>query len=154
LNKLREGPAQAIILAAAGLLRLEGNPATAASVQRGKLLEARLDPTVFVPAPGQGALAVQCRQDDREVVGAMATIHDPRAMRSLRAERRLLALVQGGCELPFGAWCEEVGTRQLLLHAVLRVGDGLRTAHEQGDEPEELAERVWKSLSAASAEAS
>jgi hydroxymethylbilane synthase len=146
LAKLREGPADAIVLAAAGLARLERNPESRATVARGEFVETRLDPRVFVPAPGQGAIAVQCRASDSAVRETLASIHDERAALPLRAERRLLARVQGDCDLPFGAWCEVLEPGGLLLHAVMWVDDSLAIVHEEGDEAESLADRAWTRL--------
>jgi len=147
LAKLREGPADAIILAAAGLARLDRNPATSSAVARGDLHEARLDPRLFVPAPGQGAIAVQCRAGDAELREVLALIHDESAARPLRAERRLLGHVQGGCDLPFGAWCEVLESDRLSLHVALMVDDTMVTIHDDGDDAEGLADRAWDLLS-------
>ena len=147
LARLREGPADAIVLAAAGLARLDRNPATSSAVSRDDLHEARLDPRLFVPAPGQGAIAVQCRAGDAELREVLAGIHDDRAARPLRAERRLLGHVQGGCDLPFGAWCELLESDRLSLHATLLVDDTMVTIHEDGDDEKDLADRTWNLLS-------
>ncbi len=147
LAKLREGPADAIILAAAGLARLDRNPLTSTAVKRDDLHETRLDPRTFVPAPGQGAIAVQCRTDDARLREVLAGIHDEGAALPLRAERRLLGHVQGSCDLPFGAWCELVESGSLALHAALKIDDNLMLVHEIGDEAEKLADRVWDLLS-------
>jgi hydroxymethylbilane synthase len=146
LAKLHEGPADAIILAAAGLARLDRNPETSATVARGDLVESRLDPHVFIPAPGQGAIAVQCRASDSSVREMLEGIHDEQAALPLRAERHLLALVQGGCELPFGAWCQVLESGGLGLHAAMWIDDGLAIVHEEGDEPIGLADRAWDRL--------
>ena len=69
------------------------------------------------------------------------------AARPLRGERRLLGHVQGGCDLPFGAWCEVLEGDRLSFHAALLLGNTMMTVHEDGDEPEELADRVWTLLS-------
>ena len=147
LAKLREGPADAIILAAAGLARLDRNPATSSTVVRDDLHENRLDPRRFVPAPGQGAIAVQCRAGDAELREVLANIHDVDTARPLRAERRLLAHVQGGCDLPFGAWCEVLASDRLALHVALLVDNTMVTIHEEGDDADHLADRAWSLLS-------
>jgi len=147
LAKLREGPAEAIVLAAAGLARLDRNPATSSAVARGDLHENRLDPHLFVPAPGQGAIAVQCRVGDAELREVLAGIHDEGVARPLRVERRLLGHVQGGCDLPFGAWCEVLESDRLSLHVALLVDNTLVTIHEDGDDAEDLADRTWDLLS-------
>jgi hydroxymethylbilane synthase len=147
LAKLREGHADAIILATAGLARLDSNPQTSGAVERHEFQEARLDPRVFVPAPGQGAIAVQCRAGDASLREVLSGIHDESVARPLSAERRLLGHVQGGCDLPFGAWCEMVSSDRLGLHAAWLVDDRMVTIREEGDEAEGLADRVWDLLS-------
>jgi hydroxymethylbilane synthase len=147
LAKLREGPADAIILAAAGLARLDRDPGTSSAVARDDFHEMRLDPRAFVPAPGQGAIAVQCRAGDAELREVLAGIHNEVASRPLQAERRLLGHVQGSCDLPFGAWCEAIESDRLSLHATLLQGDTMMTIHENGHDAEGLADRVWNLLS-------
>jgi hydroxymethylbilane synthase len=146
LAKLREGPADAIILATAGLARLDRNVVTSAAVDRGELVETHLDPRIFVPAPGQGAIAVQCRKADAAMRKTLENIHDEDVSRPLLAERRLLARVQGGCDLPFGAWGEVAEAGGIILHAALWAKDALVMVSEEGDHAEDLADRVWDLL--------
>ncbi len=144
LAKLREGPYDAIVLAAAGLIRLERQNAPDLGLDR--LVSLRLDPAVFVPAPAQGALALQCRAGDR-VVDAVAPLHDVDAATPVRAERELLRLVDGGCDLPFGAWCRRLDGGDLELLSVIE-SDGLLVRQSgRGENPEELAARLWARLS-------
>lgn len=145
LAKLREGPYDAIVLAAAGLIRLErGHNASNPGLDR--LVSLRLDPAVFVPAPAQGALALQCREGDRVVI-AVAPLHDVHAATPVQAERELLRLVDGGCDLPFGAWCRRLDGDNLELVSVIE-SDGLLVRQSgQGENPEELAARLWARLS-------
>jgi len=149
LDKLREGPYQAIVLAAAGLERLERD-ADAPPLGLGELVNIRLDPAVFVPSPAQGAIALQCREDD-PVQAALEPLHDVDAALPVRAERELLRLVDGGCSLPFGAWAQTVEGGRLELVAVLEEQGRLIRVRQQGDAPEELAARVWELLEAETA---
>ncbi|TNE87467.1 MAG: hydroxymethylbilane synthase [Deltaproteobacteria bacterium] len=89
IAKLEEGY-DAVVLAAAGLARLD------------LLGEARelFAEDQFVPAVGQGALAVQCRADDAELLGWLARIHDEPTARAVEAERAFLQTVSGGCSVP------------------------------------------------------
>lgn len=151
LEKLRSGPMQAIVLASAGLLRLDREPQSCTAVRRDDFHQVRLDPTVFVPAPGQGAVAVQCRVDDAAVLAALDGINDASATRSLRAERRLLAHVQGGCEVPFGAWCQDLGSDGLDLYAALQRGGEMTVVNARGDDADALADHVWQQINAAEA---
>jgi len=93
LRKLREGPYDAILLARAGVTRLE--------LDISDLHVEELDVEVFVPAPAQGMLAIQCR-DDAELVAFLAGLETVEAARSVKGERRLLEKLDGGCQLPFG----------------------------------------------------
>jgi hydroxymethylbilane synthase len=92
LAKVRSG-LDAVILAASGLRRLGLDDA----------LTELLDPTVFPPSPGQGALAVQVRAADRELLEMLNAFGDPDADAAVRAERALLAELHGGCSVPVGA---------------------------------------------------
>jgi hydroxymethylbilane synthase len=150
IRALAEGRFDAIVLAGAGVARLERvtdatSPLVAADVAR-----TRLDPDTFVPAPAQGAIAVQVRSDAPHVCQAVAEIDDPRAARALRAERAALALAEGGCTLPFGAWCREDAGGALRLIAVLGRDDGtVARAEVTGDDPEAIAAACWRELSSA-----
>jgi hydroxymethylbilane synthase len=109
IRKLRDGDYDAILLAAAGVRRLE--------LEIDDLECIELPPEVMLPAPGQGALAIEARADD-EVTRPLSALHDPAVARCVGAERRLLELLGGGCHLPFGCLAgeDETGIR---LQAVL-----------------------------------
>jgi hydroxymethylbilane synthase len=94
LAKFDASSASAMILARAGLVRLglEGR------------ISSRLDPQDFLPAAGQGALAVQCRADDRRVRRLVESIDEPLARVATDCERAVLAGLGGGCRLPVGAY--------------------------------------------------
>ncbi len=114
INKLRKGQYDAILLAAAGVRRLE--------LDMDGLDVRVLSPELMLPAAGQGALAIEVRRGD-PVTKEIATLHDSEAGRLVRAERHLLGLMGGGCHLPLGclATAEEDGT--IRLQAVLGVVD-------------------------------
>lgn len=95
-----------------------------------------LDPAVMLPQVGQGALAVECRADDDEVIDALSTIDDPATRATVTAERAFLAELGGGCELPVGALGGLVDDA-VALEALLASHDGrvaLRV-HETGGDP-------------------
>jgi hydroxymethylbilane synthase len=93
LSKVESGKVHAAILAAAGLIRLE--------VQQ--RITAFLDPTTWIPAPGQGAIAIQARSDDDRMRGLLMPLnHGPTSV-ATRAERAFLAALEGGCQVPIGA---------------------------------------------------
>jgi len=107
----------AVILARAGLIRL-GRAGEASEV---------LDPLVMLPAPGQGALAVECRADDPTVVQALEPLEDTATRVCVTAERVLLATLEAGCAAPLGALAELVEGEdgdELWLRAVAASADG------------------------------
>jgi hydroxymethylbilane synthase len=96
LRKVADGELDAVILARAGLSRL-GRAAIATEV---------LDPMLMLPAPAQGALAVECRADDVELVELLAVLDDPDTRAAVAAERSLLAELEAGCSAPVAALAE------------------------------------------------
>ena len=68
----------------------------------------RLGPPGFLPAVGQGALGIECRLDDPAVLSLLEPLNDPAAHRAIRAERAVLAELEGGCTLPMAAWARDV----------------------------------------------
>lgn len=72
---------------------------------------ARLDPLDLMPAPGQGALGIEIRADDRRAATALRPLHDPASHSAVAAERGLLAALGGGCQAPVGAWVDVPGSR-------------------------------------------
>jgi hydroxymethylbilane synthase len=95
IGKVRSGEYDAVVLARAGLARLD------------RLDEATevLDPLQMLPAPGQGALAVECRSDD-DLAAELAVLDDVHARAAVEAERAVLATLEGGCAAPIGALAE------------------------------------------------
>ncbi|MCB9915198.1 MAG: hydroxymethylbilane synthase [Planctomycetes bacterium] len=128
VQKLKDGAYDAILLAAAGLARLERAAAGGAGepIDLSGVVVSPLDPADFVPAPSQGALALQTRVDDDDVRAALVPLDDARAHAAVRAERELLRLVEAGCQVPFGAWAELHDDGTLTLHAALEVDGALR----------------------------
>ena len=109
IRKLRDGDYDAILLAAAGVRRLE--------LEIDDLESVELTPEVMLPAPGQGALAIETRADDK-VTQPLTALHDPAVARCVGAERRLLEMLGGGCHLPLGCLASEDETG-IRLRAVL-----------------------------------
>jgi hydroxymethylbilane synthase len=107
-----------------------------------------LEPQRFVPQVGQGALAVECRTDDDEVVARLATVEHASSRRAVDTERAWLAELGGGCDLPVGAHATVGGDGDVRLDALLASLDGrivLRTASE-GDDPVELGRSLARSM--------
>jgi hydroxymethylbilane synthase len=129
LRKLREGQFDAIVLAMAGLMRL-GREDEVTEV---------IAPEVLLPAPGQGAIALECRVGDSGVAAAVAPLHDPPSARCVTAERALLAALGGGCNVPLGAFAQVEGTHLRLRAFVARVDGGVIVRGEAaGDDPQRL----------------
>jgi hydroxymethylbilane synthase len=107
----------------------------------------------MVPAPGQGALAVQCRQDDAAALDALAGIDDPHSHQALDAERSVMWRLGGGCALPLGAFALAEHGR-VHLTAVVATSDGatILRASAEARFAEEAAEQVTKGLIAQGAE--
>ncbi len=95
VDKLRAGAADALVLAAAGIDRLQ--------LDLEGLVAVRLDPELMVPAPAQGALALEIRRGDDALAALLTELHDLDAARTVSAERGLMAMIQGGCQLALGA---------------------------------------------------
>ena len=98
IGKVGSGEYDAVVLARAGLARI------------GLLDEATevLDPLQMLPAPGQGALAIECRAADEDLVADLARLDDPLTRAAVEAERAVLATLEGGCSAPIGALAEVV----------------------------------------------
>lgn len=96
LKKLETEGFDAILLAAAGMRRMGW----------ADRITNYLDPQECLPAVGQGALAIECRAGDKEVMELLARLNDAKTERAVRAERRFLGLLNGGCQVPIGAYAE------------------------------------------------
>ena len=119
LAKVRDGELDAVVLAYAGLARIGHTD----------LVSEIFEPDEMVPAPGQGALAVECRADDDELVALLATIDHSATRAAVTAERSLLAALEAGCSAPVGAYAVGLaGTDRLHLDAVVL---GVRSATGQ-----------------------
>jgi hydroxymethylbilane synthase len=95
LRKLAEGQVDAILLAAAGLDRLE----------KTEWVRERLEPKDFCPAAGQGSLGIETRKDDAATIAAVAFLDDAATRFAVTAERAALAALGGGCQVPIGIHC-------------------------------------------------
>jgi len=140
LAKLDRGEYDAIVLAAAGLTRLglEGR------------ITAHLEADEMLPAPGQGALGIECRSGDMEVVALLMRLADPATSACVRAERAVSRALGGSCTLPLAAYAIRVQGNQLRLRALVASADGKRVLRQQAEgaamEPEALGNRVAEDL--------
>jgi len=141
LAKLAAGDCDAIILAAAGLARL-GFPTADRFEFAGKMLHvSKLED--FLPAPGQGAVAVEIRADDAATREALSVLHDAATAAAVRAEREVLRASGGGCHMALGARGRMVGD-ELHLEAVFfdETSGEARYASGHGQDPEQLGREV------------
>ncbi len=99
LRKLSEGQVEAAVLAAAGLDRLG----------RTEWVRERFAEDVLCPAPGQGALAIECRASDAATLDLLQTLEHRETRFAITAERAALAALGGGCQVPIGAYCHRDG---------------------------------------------
>ena len=106
LRKVDQGQVHAAILAAAGLIRLDAQ----------QLIKQFLEPPAWLPAAGQGAIAVQIRADDNEMRDLLAPLNHAPTDLAVRSERAFLAALEGGCQVPIGA-------------LAIRSDDGVVTLH-------------------------
>jgi hydroxymethylbilane synthase len=102
IQKLRDGHYDAILLAKAGVDRLK--------IDLSEFEEVVLDPTEFVPAPAQGVLALQIREADTTLFEVLQKMNHPEVQKRIAVERKVLNLMQGGCQLPLGVYCNEEET--------------------------------------------
>jgi hydroxymethylbilane synthase len=146
LAKLDHGEYDAIVLAVAGLVRL----GLAARIGE------RLEPDASLPAPGQGAMGIECMSGRADVMALVAPLADGASAACVRAERAVSLALGGSCSLPLGAYAEPSGSR-LRLRALVASEDGRRVLRtelsgESGD-PESLGRRAAEDLRAQGAAA-
>ncbi len=140
IGKVGSGEVDAVVLARAGVARL------------GRLDEVTeaLDPLQMLPAPGQGALAVECRRTDHELVTQVRDgLDDPRTRAAVVAERAVLATLEAGCSAPVGAMAEIAegdDGDELWLRAVALSGDGQVAVRRSATGPPGEAEKVGRTL--------
>lgn len=128
LRKLDEGEVEGLVLAAAGLERMgyevQGFP---------------LDPPLFLPAVGQGALGIELRSGDTWLLERLAPIGDPAATAAVQSERAFLKSLGGGCHLPIAGWAQVTGDHLTLLGRVLSPDGRRRIDDEISGRVEEAA---------------
>jgi hydroxymethylbilane synthase len=140
LRKLDNGGFDGLVLAAAGLRRLGF----------ASRISLALPASVCVPAPGQGIVAIEIREDDGATRDSVCRIDDPAASAALTAERAVVTTLGGGCQTPIGAFASEIDDSTLELMAIVVALDGSRAvrAHARGarHEAAALGERVGAML--------
>jgi hydroxymethylbilane synthase len=145
LRKLDDGEYDAIILASAGLLRLE----------MGERIRSRIPVAESLPAGGQGAVGIELRSDDARSRELLAPLHHPLTAQRVLAERALNRRLQGGCEVPIAAYAEHLDEHTLWLRGLVGRPDGSSTLRAEArgpvDAPEALGFAVADELLAAGA---
>ena len=136
LGKVGAGEVDGVVLAYAGLARL-GCLSVITQV---------FEPDEMLPAPGQGALAVECRDGEPELAALLAAVCDRASLAAVTAERSLLEALQAGCSAPIGAYAAAAG--QLLMQAAVMSADGRRALRAHGTAPAADARRLGRDLAA------
>jgi hydroxymethylbilane synthase len=144
LRKVESGEYEAIVLAKAGLDRLGLSQRIAET----------LTPEICMPAVGQGAIAVEARLKDTDIAGMVAPLDDLETRNAIIAERALLAAMQGGCQVPLGAWAR-MERNELVMEACVCSVDGLQYIKQRtsgpADQPAQVGETLAQQLLAAGA---
>lgn len=128
LRKVDSGEYEAVMLAKAGLDRLG---------LAGRITET-MEPENFLPAVGQGAIAIEARLKDEELGEVLGVLDDAPTRQAIMAERALLATLEGGCQVPLGAWAR-VERGELVMDAVICSVDGRQRVHQRGAAPPDRA---------------
>lgn len=136
LAKLDAGEYDAIILAAAGLRRLE----------KEDRITALLPPEFSLPANGQGAVGIECRLDDAATRALLAPLEHAHTRYCVSAERAMNRALQGGCQVPIGAFAEMQDNDHIWLRGLVGAVDGSQIIHGDISGPKEQAEELGKLL--------
>ncbi|UTW63854.1 hydroxymethylbilane synthase [bacterium SCSIO 12741] len=135
IQKLRDGQYDAIVIALAGVSRLE--------LPLDDFFVEILDPTAFIPAPAQGVLALQIREGDEELRQTLQALNDDQVATTTHIERAILNRCQGGCKLPLGVYCrEEEGQFQLWVSYAAKERDPLKRFFLEGKDGEALVQEA------------
>ena len=146
LGKVASGELDAVVVARAGLVR----------IGRADEVTEALDPVQMLPAPAQGALAVECRADDARLVSILAELDDPSTRAAIDAERAVLGALEAGCTAPVGAMAEVVESidedgrifTELSLRATVVAEDGSDAVKASVVGPVERAAELGRELAA------
>lgn len=139
LSKLKTEDYDAIILAAAGLIRMGWNK---------EIVTEYLDPDFCLPAIGQGALAIECREDDKELLTELAKLTCEKTARAVEAERVFLHKMDGSCQVPIAGFAEILPNNEVQLTALVASPDG-KTVYSnmiKGTDPKDVGEKAAASL--------
>lgn len=139
IQKLRDGNYDAILLAKAGIDRLE--------IDLSEFHVEVLDPQEFVPAPAQGVLGLQIRETDTALFDLLQHMNHPDVQQNIAIERKVLNQLNGGCQLPLGVYCEPNGVVTVAHANSWEEGaDWYQFEFEELENPEEIAEIIVEVL--------
>lgn len=140
LQKLKEGQFDAILLAMAGIKRLDLDMSDFETI--------RLNPKEFVPAPAQGVLTWQTKTENKAVRRVLQKIHRSDVLKCTNVERKVLKLLDGGCHLPLGVYCEQDDKGFYHVCAILSGGldKELNVVNLSSSTTNNLAEKVFEKL--------
>lgn len=138
IQKLKDGHFDAIVLAAAGIERLQLDLSGFETIY--------FNPKEFVPAPAQGVLAYQCCADDLELRRILKKIHHPDVSAVTNIERKVLQLLDGGCQLPLGVYCEKDTNGYYHVWAAIGTNDTLKRTRLSSTTTYQLAEKIVAQL--------
>ncbi|MBB4778364.1 hydroxymethylbilane synthase [Actinomadura catellatispora] len=135
LAKVTDGDLDAVVLAHAGLRR----------IGRVEAVGEVFDTDQMLPAPGQGALALECRSDRADLLELLGTVNDAATRRAVTAERTILAVLEAGCSAPVGTYAAEV-EEELHLTATVAAYDGSRQIRLSASGHPDAAEQIGRDL--------
>jgi len=141
IAKVHSGELDAVVLARAGLVRLD---------RLGDATEV-IDPLTMLPAPAQGALAIECRTGDADLVALLGALDDPDSRTAVAAERALLSALEGGCTAPVGALAQVAegdDGPELYLRGLVAAIDGTDAVRLSATGPTSEAAEVGRRLAA------
>ena len=137
VKKCLDGPFDALVLAEAGLKRLELSNQI---IQRFSYLE-------FVPAPGQGVIGIVCRKDNKKALGVLQKVEDKSTRYAIDAERSLIQYLNAGCRFPVGAIAiPNLRTKRITLHASVFSADGSQSINLKKSDVISNAVKVGKEV--------
>ena len=139
LEKLEKEDYDAIILAAAGLSRMGWAQ---------DIVTEFLEPELCLPAVGQGALSIECRGDDHQLLELLQKFSDSETSQTVRAERSFLTKMEGGCQIPIAGYAHLNEKNELVLNGLVASPDGklIYKTQMSGNDPEKLGELVANKL--------
>ncbi|HLV71804.1 MAG TPA: hydroxymethylbilane synthase [Vulgatibacteraceae bacterium] len=135
LAKVTDGELDAVVLAHAGLKR----------IGRLEAVGEVFDTDQMLPAPGQGALALECRSDRTDLLELLGTVDDAATRRAVTAERSILAVLEAGCSAPVGTYAAEIDEK-LHLTATVAAYDGSRQIRLSASGHPDAAEQLGRDL--------